>query len=192
MKDREFPKTTLTAPVINLAGCVMQTLGIANYSEEEPIIDLECAVYLIELLLVLEEKTAGNLNPLEKRYLEDTFHALMEKYTAVSKAAESNGYYEFGSYPNRKKPNMIALINIWAFAVRDALECLEDPQTRERSAGLRIAKNELDLLEILKEKTAGNLNPLQEAYMERTFRELKLGCERAEAREKRRKFISTI
>ena len=85
--DRTFPKTSLPALVDFLAAQAKMALGVVNHPQTEaPVIDLRYAKYAIDLLTTLEEKTAGNLDPNEKRYLEDSLYQLRMIYIRVDQA----------------------------------------------------------------------------------------------------------
>jgi hypothetical protein len=71
----------------------MAAMGLmpSGADEETPDVRLDFAKHFIDMLAVLEEKTAGNLIDAEKSYLQEALHQLRMAYVAVSKQAASRG-----------------------------------------------------------------------------------------------------
>lgn len=51
---------------------------------------------------------------------------------------------------------------------------IKNPMTNEAEVNLEYAKITIDTLDVLKEKTKGNLNEYEEQYLDQTLQELKL------------------
>ena len=58
-------------------------------SGEKPKANLEAAGHAIEMLVLLQEKTKGNLTHEEERFLEQVLHELRMRYAEARKGAES-------------------------------------------------------------------------------------------------------
>ena len=70
--------------------------------------------------------------------------------------------------------NFLTLMNTQAMQAMQALGGFEDPSTGKRFVDLEIAKLHIDLMNVLKEKTAGNLDEEEQKLFERTLQELQL------------------
>ena len=77
---------TFSALVTQLAMQTMFALGLVQTPDGNvPEPDLEQSRYLIDLVGVLEQKTAGNLTEDEQKLLNDTLHDLRMAYLSVSR-----------------------------------------------------------------------------------------------------------
>jgi hypothetical protein len=75
----------LTPLVSQLAMQTMYSLGLVEMPDgQAPPADLEQAKYLIELLVILQEKTEGNLTDEETAALTETLHQLRMAFVAVT------------------------------------------------------------------------------------------------------------
>ncbi len=54
------------------------------------------------------------------------------------------------------------------------LGLIEDPQTKQKTKNIEVARQEIDLIEMLKEKTQGNLNSTEEKILEDALYQLRL------------------
>ena len=70
--------------------------------------------------------------------------------------------------------NFLTLMNTQAMQAMQALGGFEDPSTGKRFVDLEIAKLHIDLMNVLKEKTAGNLEEEEQKLFEKTLQELQL------------------
>jgi hypothetical protein len=87
------PPASFTLLVTTLASQAMAAMGLmpSGADEETPDVRLDFAKHFIDMLAVLEEKTAGNLIDAEKSYLQEALHQLRMAFVAVSKQAASRG-----------------------------------------------------------------------------------------------------
>lgn len=82
----ELPKLDFTTFVVSLRHSAAVHLGDAPGPDGMSERDLELAQQDIELLLLFQEKTKGNLTGEEERILNDAVDAMTERYEEVSKA----------------------------------------------------------------------------------------------------------
>ena len=76
-QPEEMPPATLTMLVTNLATQAMGAMGHLPGEDGQPMPkNLPVAKHFIDLLGMLEEKTKGNLDQNEERYLGDALHQL--------------------------------------------------------------------------------------------------------------------
>lgn len=68
----------------------------------------------------------------------------------------------------------IGLVSMFAQAVMQHLGKLADPMSGKVEKNLEAAKSTIDLIQILKEKTKGNLNPEEEKFLKTTLMNLQL------------------
>jgi hypothetical protein len=85
------PPASFTLLVTTLATQAMAAMGLmpSETDQEAPDVRLDFAKHFIDMLAVLEEKTAGNLSNDEKAYLQEALHQLRMAFVAVSKQAAS-------------------------------------------------------------------------------------------------------
>lgn len=89
-EQRLEPETEYTPPrfmelVLSVGAGALQALGVGLESTDEktpPNLDL--AKYSIDLLELLEDKTKGNLEDEEERFLKEMLHQLRLKYLEVA------------------------------------------------------------------------------------------------------------
>jgi hypothetical protein len=82
----ELPKPDFTMYISSLSAQVLISLGqIDNPISQKVEIDLPMARYLIDLLLLLKEKTKGNLTKDEDDNFNNIIHGLQLLYVRVSK-----------------------------------------------------------------------------------------------------------
>jgi hypothetical protein len=82
--QRHPPPASLATLIASLAFQATMSLGlVADPQSAPPQPHLDEARHLIDMLQVLEEKTAGNRTPEESRLLENTLHDLRMAYVAV-------------------------------------------------------------------------------------------------------------
>lgn len=89
---RELPPAnfdTLMAQIATQA--LMYTGAIADPRTGQPVLNLDLARHHIDMLNVLEEKTAGNLTDQEARALATTLYELRGRYVQVANAARQKG-----------------------------------------------------------------------------------------------------
>lgn len=86
MADNADLPMTFGSFVITLASSTMLHLGeIADPSTGDKVVDLAMAKNTIDLLGILQEKTAGNLDGEERQLLETLLSDLRLKYVAATK-----------------------------------------------------------------------------------------------------------
>ena len=71
--------------------------------------------------------------------------------------------------------NLAALISMLATQALFALGLLQIKGQEERKPDLELAKYNIDMLEVLEEKTKGNLTPEEETVLSTTLSELRMG-----------------
>ena len=83
---REMPAPTFVDLVGLLSTQAMMFLGLVpNPSTQQPETQLPTARYFIDMISILEEKTAGQLTKEESHLLDDTLHSLRLTYMQRSK-----------------------------------------------------------------------------------------------------------
>ncbi|HXY34681.1 MAG TPA: DUF1844 domain-containing protein [Planctomycetaceae bacterium] len=83
---REMPNPTFADLVVMLSTQAMMFLGlIPNPSTKKAEIQLATARYFIDMMGILEEKTAGQLTKEESQILDDTLHSLRMTYMERSR-----------------------------------------------------------------------------------------------------------
>lgn len=86
MSDRDLP-VSFSSFVVSLAGSAMVQLGEApDPTSGKKATNLALARNTIDLLGVLKEKTAGNLDDEEGRLLDSVLYECRNKFIAASKA----------------------------------------------------------------------------------------------------------
>lgn len=89
MDERHFPEPGMNALVDFLAAQAKMALGAVNHPQTDaPVIDLLYAQYAINLLTILEEKTAANATAPEKNYLENILYEMRMLYLRVENAVK--------------------------------------------------------------------------------------------------------
>jgi hypothetical protein len=83
--DVELPKLDFTTFIVSLRQSASVHLGDAPGPDGKGDRDLELALQDIELLMLLHEKTKGNLTGEEERLLNDAIDVMRERYEEVSK-----------------------------------------------------------------------------------------------------------
>lgn len=78
-----LPPASFTSLVSMIATQALMCLGQMPGPTGEPLVDLEQAKHLIDLLAVLEEKTQGNLSAEEAELLNGMLHQLRMGYIAI-------------------------------------------------------------------------------------------------------------
>lgn len=85
------PPASLSLLVTTLATQAMAALGLMPSEDEpSPPVSLPYAKHFIDMLAVLEQKTAGNLSDEEKLYMQDALHQLRMAFVAISKQVASS------------------------------------------------------------------------------------------------------
>lgn len=72
------------------------------------------------------------------------------------------------------KPNFLMLIQMYNFEGMIALGKVPNPATNQMSKSLEHAKYVIDVLEVLKDKTRGNLDSEESRFLDQTISSLKL------------------
>jgi len=81
-----MPPPTLESLVTVLATQALIAMGqIPDPQSGQPVVELDQASHFVELLGMLETKTAGNVTPEEAQLLEDVLHQLRMMYVAAKK-----------------------------------------------------------------------------------------------------------
>lgn len=104
-----MPPASFPVLVSTLATQVMGTLGMfADPQSGQAYVDPMAAKHLIELMAVLQEKTAGNLTTEESQMLQQALHELRLIYVEVTKQLVAAGHQIDSAEPDRpavtKKP----------------------------------------------------------------------------------------
>ncbi len=101
-------ENSFAALVQSLAAQCMLALGlIAPPDTEQVTLDIAQAKYVIDILLMLRDKTAGNLTPEEDRMLTDVVADLQRAYVARAQQAQEAALKQSGVDPaNLKNPQL--------------------------------------------------------------------------------------
>ena len=96
------------ALVQSLAAQCMLALGlIAPPDAQQVTLDITQAKYVIDILLMLREKTKGNLSTEEARMLTDVVSDLQRAYVARAQQAQEAALKQSGIYPsNSSSPQL--------------------------------------------------------------------------------------
>ncbi len=88
-RSQPLPKADFGMLIGIFSGQAMASLGLIPGPEGNTNVDLHIAKHFVDLLGLIEEKTAGNLDDQEKTFLESTLHQLRMVYLEVSKGQET-------------------------------------------------------------------------------------------------------
>ncbi len=81
---RELPPASFGSLVQSIAAQILYYLGDLPAQGGEPMVNLDMAKHQIDTLGMLEEKTANNLTPEEKRLLDSTLYETRMRYVNVA------------------------------------------------------------------------------------------------------------
>jgi len=99
----EAEEASFEGLVSGLAMQAMIALGVlAPRDAKEVMIDLRGAKYVIDLLIVLRDKTKGNLTPEEQGYLAESLADLQQTYVLRSQQLQEAALRQAGVDPNLK------------------------------------------------------------------------------------------
>jgi hypothetical protein len=99
----ESEEASFEALVSGLAMQAMIALGVlAPRDAKEVMIDLRGAKYVIDLLIVLRDKTKGNLTPEEQGYLAESLADLQQTYVLRSQQLQEAALRQAGIDPTLK------------------------------------------------------------------------------------------
>jgi len=99
----EAEEASFEGLVSGLAMQAMIALGVlAPRDAKEVMIDLRGAKYVIDLLIVLRDKTKGNLTPEEQGYLAESLADLQQTYVLRSQQLQEAALRQAGTDPNLK------------------------------------------------------------------------------------------
>ncbi|HUW60310.1 MAG TPA: DUF1844 domain-containing protein [Candidatus Bathyarchaeia archaeon] len=99
----EAEEASFEGLVSGLAMQAMMALGVlAPRDAKEVTIDLRGAKYVIDLLIVLRDKTKGNLTPEEQGYLAESLADLQQTYVLRSQQLQEAALRQAGIDPNLK------------------------------------------------------------------------------------------
>lgn len=99
----EAEEASFEGLVSGLAMQAMIALGVlAPRDAKEVMIDLRGAKYVIDLLIVLRDKTKGNLTPEEQGYLAESLADLQQTYVLRSQQLQEAALHQAGIDPNLK------------------------------------------------------------------------------------------
>jgi hypothetical protein len=82
--QREVPPASFATLVHSIVTQALFYLGDLAPRGGEPVLNLDLAKHQIDLLGILEEKTANNLNPDEKRLLDSALYETRMRYISVA------------------------------------------------------------------------------------------------------------
>ena len=83
-ETRELPPASFETLVSTFATQAMISMGLINHPDAQKMVNLELAKFNIDLLGVIEEKTAEKLTSDEKALLDQTLHQLRMAFVQVS------------------------------------------------------------------------------------------------------------
>lgn len=90
--ESDVPPADFSTYVIMLANTVMMMLGqVPDPVTQQRHLDLTQAKHTIDILMMLKEKTQGNLNAEEEKLLEDVMPQLQMAYVQISRQAGAAG-----------------------------------------------------------------------------------------------------
>jgi hypothetical protein len=99
----EAEEASFEGLVSGLAMQAMIALGVlAPRDAKEVMIDLRGAKYVIDLLIVLRDKTKGNLTPEEQGYIAESLADLQQTYVLRSQQLQEAALRQAGIDPNLK------------------------------------------------------------------------------------------
>ncbi|MCX5772368.1 MAG: DUF1844 domain-containing protein [Candidatus Hydrogenedentes bacterium] len=99
----EAEEASFEGLVSGLAMQAMIALGVlAPRDAKEVMIDLRGAKYVIDLLIVLRDKTKGNLTPEEQGYVAESLADLQQTYVLRSQQLQEAALRQAGIDPNLK------------------------------------------------------------------------------------------
>jgi hypothetical protein len=103
--EGEAPEPNAFLSLVNgLAAQCMLALGvIAPRDAKEITVDIEQAHYVIDTLMMLREKTKGNLTSEEDTYLTETLAELQRGYVVRAQQAQEAAFRNAGIDPNKLK-----------------------------------------------------------------------------------------
>ena len=81
---REIPPANFSTLVQSIATQVLFYLGDLSPQGGEPMLNLDMAKHQIDLLSILEEKSANNLSPEEKTMLDAALYEVRTRYVSVA------------------------------------------------------------------------------------------------------------
>ncbi len=96
-------------------------------------------------------------------------HIMTDDDTKFKDEAETSGGREF--LPPLEFSSVVILLYFPALV---QIGLVEDPATGERHESLDLAKRNIDLLDLLKDRTKGNLEPEEEKFLDGVIDQLKL------------------
>ena len=91
--EENFPGADDPASFVNFLSTLVSQAAAALGAMPHPVtgqrtVDLESGKYLIDVLLMLREKTDGNLHPQEKKLFDGLLSDLQMQYVAINRASE--------------------------------------------------------------------------------------------------------
>ena len=91
--EENFPGADDPASFVNFLSTLVSQAAAALGAMPHPVtgqrtVDLESGKYLIDVLLMLREKTEGNLHPQEKKLFDGLLSDLQMQYVAINRASE--------------------------------------------------------------------------------------------------------
>ena len=96
-EKRELPAPDFVHFVSGIAAQTLMQLGdIENPFAGERKVDLESARYSIDVIVMLQKKTKGNLSPDEERYLKAALHDLRMRFVEVASGKPDAPQYDAG------------------------------------------------------------------------------------------------
>lgn len=91
-QHRQAPEVDFTTFVISLASSAMVHLGQVEHPDAKKAeVNLPMAKQVVDMLAMLQDKTKGNLEPDEERYLEAILYDLRLRFVDASKSHKSDG-----------------------------------------------------------------------------------------------------
>lgn len=85
------PPPSLTFLVTSLATQAMAAMGQIPGEDGEPLpVNMDYAKHFIDLIGVLEEKTSGNLDDTESKFLQETLHQMRMMFVSMQQQSKSD------------------------------------------------------------------------------------------------------
>ncbi|MEO5356394.1 MAG: DUF1844 domain-containing protein [Nitrospirae bacterium YQR-1] len=79
----ELPEPTFINLIMNLSGNALIHLGIVKAPDYEQEVNPEMAKHLIDTIVMLQEKTRGNLNETELKHINEIIYQLKISYVNI-------------------------------------------------------------------------------------------------------------
>lgn len=102
--EEEGPESLFMTLVSNLAAQAMMALGvIVPRGEKEVLVDLQLGKHLVDTLMMLRDKTKGNITPRERGLLDEAISELQRVYAVRAQQIHEAALRQAGVKPQNPK-----------------------------------------------------------------------------------------